>query len=56
LNSDRKHLAAVISDNGADNISKTGPNRPISAYSELIGNFLPVSAPVADFRDVDFQQ
>jgi hypothetical protein len=56
LHSAGKHLVALISDNGADNIGKTGPNRRISADSKVIGSFLPVSASVAGFRDVDFQQ
>jgi hypothetical protein len=37
-------------------MGKTGSMRPISAAFKIIGNFLPVSTPVADLRDVDFQQ
>jgi hypothetical protein len=47
---------AVIGDNRADSMSKTGQIRPIIAYFKVISDFLPVSSPVADFRDVDFCQ
>jgi hypothetical protein len=48
--------AALIYDDRADIIGKTSPNGPFFAYSKIIGNFLPVSAAIAGFGDVDFQQ
>jgi hypothetical protein len=51
-----KHPAAGTFDNCADNIGKAGLRKLILAYFKIIGDFLPVSMAVADFRDVDFQQ
>jgi hypothetical protein len=51
-----KHRAAGTFDNCADNIGKTGPRKPFPADFKIIGDFLPVSTAVADFRDVDFLQ
>jgi hypothetical protein len=47
---------ALICDDSADNIGKTSPNWLFFAYSEIIGNFLPVSTAIAGFGDVDFHQ
>jgi hypothetical protein len=56
LHTGGKHLAAGTFDNRADNIGKTGLRKPNIAYFRIIGDLLPVSTAVADFRDVDFQQ
>jgi hypothetical protein len=56
LHTSRKHPAAAIFHKHADNVGKTEQNRRLFAYQKLNGDFLPVSSPVADFRDVDFQQ
>jgi hypothetical protein len=57
VNSGRKHLmAAVIFDGGADNMSKIGNFQRKIAHFRINRKLLPLSAPAADFRDVDFYQ
>jgi hypothetical protein len=51
-----KQRAAGTFDNCADNLGKTGLKSTFFAYFKIIGDFLPVSTAVADFRDVDFRQ
>jgi hypothetical protein len=53
---DGKQPIALIYDDSADNIGKTGLNWLFFAYSEIIGSFLPVSTAIAGFGDVDFCQ
>jgi hypothetical protein len=47
---------ASICDDSADIIGRTPSTWLFFAYLKVVGNFLPVSAAIAGFGDVDFQQ